>query len=160
MAALIISCVNVFLIFFAVGYIGSGMISNFIGKRKARIAESIESAKSHKEQALLTKAEYEEKIADFETERQQILGKAQKKADSVEAGILKDAHDEAERIIKRANKEAELKKAKVRDEVKTDMISVASSLAEKLIRENVDDDKQAFWIDKTLEEMGETTWQN
>ena len=71
-----------------------------------------------------------------------------------------EAKEEAIRIIARANKEAELEKSKVKDEVKQEIISVAKEMAGKLVEVSVDEDKQMSLIDETLKEMGESTWQS
>lgn len=160
MAELIINCINVFLIFFAAGYFLSGMISGKLNQRKSKIAERIESAKSHKKEALLSREDYERRIETFETERQAIMSKAQERAKMTENHILNEAEAEAGRILERANREAELKKAKVKDEIKMDIIHVSERLAEKLIAEGVDASKQDEWISGMLEEMGAKTWES
>lgn len=160
MAELIINCVNVFLLFFAAGYLLSGMVSGKLNQRKAKIAERIESAKNHREEALLSREEYEHRIKDFETERQGIMTKAQERAKMTEGYILKEAGEEAASIVGRAEREAELRKAKVKDDVKMDIIHVSERLAEKLIKESVDSKSQDTWIADMLEEMGEKTWES
>ena len=49
--SLIISIVNIFLLFFAIGYIGSGIATSFFEREKARIVESIDSARTEKQNA-------------------------------------------------------------------------------------------------------------
>ena len=58
----------------------------------------------------------------------------------------------------RARVEAELEKSKVADEVKTEMINIASVLAGKVVAANMNTDIQEQLIDETLKEMGESTW--
>ena len=77
-----------------------------------------------------------------------------------DAEIMADATKEAQRIVDRANREAELKKAKVKDDVKRDMVNIAAAVAAKLIKENINEEKQTLLIEETLKEMGEQTWQN
>ena len=90
----------------------------------------------------------------------EILSTSRKKAIKKENDIIDEAKDEAARIIARANKEAELEKSKVKDEVKQEIIGVAKQMAGKLVEVSLDEEKQLSLIDETLEEMGETTWQN
>ena len=72
--------------------------------------------------------------------------------------IIAEAKEEAHRIMERARVEAELEKSKVADEVKKEMISIASVLAGKVVAANMTTDIQAELIDETLKEMGESTW--
>ena len=160
MAGLIINCINVFLIFFAVGYFFSGMITDKLNQRKNKIADSIHSAKTNKEEALLSKEEYERRIREFETEHQAIMAKARERAELTEKRILKEADMEAQRIVTHAQREAELKKQKTKDEVKMDMIHISEKLAEKFIAEGMDEERQRRWIRYVLDKMGDQTWQS
>ena len=89
---------------------------------------------------------------------QDILADARKKALANEAKIIGDARVEANRIVDRANHEAELEKQKVADEVKQEVISVAAAMAGKIVAGSMDDATQAQLLDETLKEMGESTW--
>ena len=53
-----------------------------------------------------------------------------------------------------------LEKDKVRDEMKQEIVHVASAMAGKFVAASMDEDKQAQLIDETLKEMGDETWQN
>jgi len=159
MAELIVTAINIFILFFAIGYFLSDMMTNMLAKRKDKIAESIETAKTDKEKAAHLRIEYEDKIKNFAGEKKNILENAKTKAKLREDEILKEAKAEAWRIIARANKEAELKKIKLTDDIKRDIVIYAHATAKQLIAENIDADKQALLIENTLSEMGEATWQ-
>lgn len=159
MAELIVTAINIFLLFFAIGYFLSGMVTNMLVGRRDRIVGRIEAAKADKENAIHLRVEYEDKIKNFESEKRLILEEAKVKAKLREDEILKDAEAEAWRIIRRANKEAELKKIKTKDDIKLDMVTYAHATAKHLIVENMDADRQALLIENTLSEMGEATWQ-
>ncbi len=156
----LISAFNLFIICFIIGYFASDMISKMLAKRKASVAESIDDARVSKESAKETHTMYAKRIAGFSEERAAILERAKEKASKREAQLIQDAQAESDRIIARAEKEAQLKAAKVRDELKKDMITYAHATAMKLIAENMDEKKQAQFIEDTLNEMGESTWQS
>lgn len=160
MVELIITAINVFLLFFLIGYLISDMLSGMLAKRQERIADDINTAKLSKEEALALKNDYEHRLSDFDSERAAILEDTRRKAAQMEERILLEGHQEADRLIARAKKEAELKKAKLQDEVRHDMIVAASRTAGRLVAENLDDTKQAVYIQEMLDEMGETTWQS
>ena len=102
--------------------------------------------------------EYEAKLANIEKEADVILSEARKRALISENQIIAEAKAEARRIMDRAHVEAELEKSKVADEVKTEMIQIASVLAGKVVAANITTDIQAELIDETLKEIGEGTW--
>lgn len=126
--------------------------------RQNRIADDIESAKEDKESANALKLEYEEKLKNIDKEAEQILSEARAKALKNEDQIIARAKEEAEAIIARANKEAELEKQKLADDVKKEMINIASIMAGKVVKASIDTTVQDSLIDETLKEMGESTW--
>ena len=71
-----------------------------------------------------------------------------------------EAREEAQSIIKRANEEAELEKKRVMDEVKQEMVNIASLMAGKVVSANIDTTIQDSLIDETLKEIGDATWQS
>ena len=72
--------------------------------------------------------------------------------------IIVNAKEEAGRIIAGARQEAELEQKRVNDEVKQEIISVASLLSEKLVASSLDEKKQNELIEQTLKEIGDDTW--
>ena len=118
-------------------------------KRRKRIAGDLETAKTSREDALALKAEYEDKIKSIDKEAQEILDAARKKA-----------REEANRIVDRANREIELEKKKALEDMKTEIVSIASLMAEKAVAASMDVKIQDSLIEETLKEMGESTWQS
>ena len=112
------------------------------------------------EEAAKLKALYEEKMEKADSEVDDILTAARKKALKNEETIVAEAKNEAARIISHANQEAELEKSRVKDEVKQEVISVATVMAGKFVDESLDAAKQDALIDATLKEMGDNTWLN
>lgn len=160
MVEIIVTAINVFLLFFLIGYLVSDMAAGMLAKRKDRIADDINTARLSKEEALALKNDYEHRLASFDSERAEILENTRERAAQAEERILSEGKEEAERLIARAKREADLKKIKLQDEVRRDMVLAASKTASKLIAENLDDAKQAVYIQEMLDEMGESTWQN
>ena len=62
--------------------------------------------------------------------------------------------------MERASREIELEKSKMKDEVKQEMVAVATAMAGKFVASSLDSEKQAQLIDEALNEMGDDTWQN
>ena len=108
----------------------------------------------------LLEENYEEKLRSIDKEAEEILSDARKRALANEAGIIAKAKEDAATIIERAKVEAELEKKKVADEVKKEMIQVASAMAGKVVAANIDTTVSDSLIDETLKEIGESTWLN
>ena len=77
-----------------------------------------------------------------------------------EAKIIEEAKIEASRIIARAQEEAELEKKHAMDDMKQEVIQIASLMASKVVAANIDTNIQNSLVDETLREMGESTWQS
>ena len=128
--------------------------------RKDRIKNEIDQAAADKAAAAAMKAEYEAKLKNADKETETILSEARAKAIANENKIVSDAKEEAARIIARANQEAELEKQKVADELKQEMVSVASLIAGKVVAANIDTTVQNTLVEQTLKEIGDSTWQS
>ena len=128
--------------------------------RQDRINNDIESAKEDKEAAEALKAEYESKLKNADKEVEAILSEARQKALKNETKIIDEAKLEASRIIKRAQDEAELEKKHAMDDMKQEIIQIASLMAEKVVAAKIDTTIQDTLVEETLTEIGESTWQS
>lgn len=150
----------VFLLFIFLTYVLIDPVRKMLEERQNKIKNDIDSAAKDKEEAAKLKALYDDKIKNADSEAEEILSSARRKAIKNEEAIVADAKEEAGRIIRMANQEAELEKNKVKDEVKQEIIGVATAMAGKFVSGSLDDAAQAALIDETLKEMGDDTWLN
>ena len=156
----LITGVNIFILFFAMSYLLFNPARDFLEKRRNKIAGDLETARSSKEDAVALKAEYEAKLKAIDKEAEAILDEARKKAKKQEAEIVAEAKEEAARIIARANREIDLEKKKALADVKNEIVSIASLMAGKAVAASMDVKIQDTLIEETLKEMGESTWQS
>ena len=103
--------------------------------------------------------EYKEIAAKLK-EADAILEEARRKGKAKEAEIIQEAKAEAARIIERGNREVELERKKALDDMKQEIVSIASLMAEKVVASSIDMKVQDELIEETLKEMGESTWQS
>jgi F-type H+-transporting ATPase subunit b len=156
----VLMAIAVFVLFLMMSKLLLNPARKLLEDRKNRIAGDIASAETDKKDAAALKAEYEAKIKDIDKEAEQILSEARQKAQKNAARIESEAKEEAARIIRSANEEAELSKKRVMDEIKQEMVSVASMMAAKVVAAQIDTSIQDSLVDETLKEMGESTWQS
>ena len=156
----LLMAIAVFFLFLAMSYLLFNPVRKMLKDRQEKIASDIDIANADKEDAAKLKAEYEAKLKDIEKEAEQILSEARKKAQMNASRIEGEAKEEAARIIQTANEEAELSKKRAMDEVKQEMIAIASLMAAKVVAANIDTTVQDTLVEQTLEEMGESTWQS
>lgn len=156
----VITAVAVFVLFLAMSYLLFKPTRELLKKRQERIQSDLDSAKQDKEDALKLKNEYESKMAGAQKEADEVLSAARVKAVKNEEQIVAAAKEEAAGIIRQAHNEAELEKQKAQDEVKTQIIDVASLMAGKVVAANIDTKIQESLVEETLKEVGESTWQS
>ena len=154
----ILTLLAVIALFFCLSYFLFNPAREMLRKRSEKIQGELEDAKNNQEAAEALKLEYESKLKDINKEAEAILSEARKKAMDNEAKIVAKAKEDAASIIDRAHVEAELEKQKITDDVKKEMISVASVLAEKAVGESMDHAIQDRLVDETLKEIGDGTW--
>ena len=152
--------INIFILFLVGSYLLFNPVRNLLKKRQDLIEADIESAKKDKEDAAALKSEYDAKIKTADKDADAILADARKKALAREEQIVEEAKAEAARIVARAGTEAELEKKRVADDMKKEMIAVATAMAGKVVSASMDTQIQESLVEETLNEMGDETWQN
>ena len=153
-----ITILAMFFVFLLLSYLLFIQARNLMEKRQECIREQMETAAREKQDAIQFKAEYDEKIKNVQKETDEILSEARKKALKKESVMLEEAREEAAQIVARANREVELEKSKVKDEMKQEIINVATAMAGKIVASSLDESKQSQLLADTLEEMGDETW--
>ena len=153
-----ITILAMFFVFLLLSYLLFNPARNLMDKRQEGIREQMETAAREKQDAIQFKAEYDEKIKNVQKETDEILSEARKKALKKESVMLEEAREEAAQIVARANREVELEKSKVKDEMKQEIINVATAMAGKIVASSLDESKQSQLLADTLEEMGDETW--
>ena len=156
----LVMALSMLLLFTLLSYLLFNPVRDMLEKRKQRIVDDREAAKREKEEATSYKQEYEKKLQEVDKEVQVILSEARKKAMKNENAIIAEAKEEAARIMARANAEIELEKKRALDDMKQEVIEIASMMAQKVVSASIDGEVQKDLIDETLEEMGEHTWQS
>ncbi len=155
-----LTIIAVYILFLALSYFLFNPARKMLNDRKEKIRGELEDAKQNMEEAQSLKAQYEEKLKEIDKEAENILSDARKRALANETQIVAQAKEEAARIIDRARVEAQLEKQKMSDDIKKEMISVASVMAGKVVAASIDTTVQNQLVEETLKEIGDNTWQN
>ena len=154
----VLLAIAVFVMFLLLSYLLFNPAREFLRKREERVKDNIDSAEKAKADAEALRLDYENRLRDIHKEENEILSAARRKALENEAKILENAKAEAAAIIARANREVELERKRAEDDIKKEIISVASMIAGKVVSENIDTSGQDSLIDDTLKEIGDQTW--
>ena len=146
----------VFVMFTFLSYLLFNPARDFLKKRQDKIKNDLDTAAADKADARKLKEDYNAKIQNINAE--EILAQARQKALDNEAKIIAEAKEEAARILSRANAQVELERKAAADDMKKEMIALASLMAEKAVAGAVDAKVQDTMVESTLKEIGEDTW--
>lgn len=155
-----ILAISVFVLFLFLSYLLFNPVRKMLKDRQNKIKTDIDTALADKEEAAVLKSRYDEKLKNIEKEAEAILGEARQKALKNEARIIDEAKEEAARIIRHAREEAELEKKRAMDDMKQEMISIASMMAGKVVAASIDTTIQDALVEETLKEMGDVSWRS
>ncbi len=147
--------VNLFVIIGVLSYFLFKPVGKFLSDRTERIKNQINDAKDQSIQATELRTQYETKLALIEQEAAEILRNARTKAKQNEQEIISAARDEADEIRKRSHIENQLEQERIKDEMKKEMIEVATMMASKFVATSMDDVKQNELINEIINEAGD-----
>ncbi len=157
---IVLSMIAVFVLFLALSYILFDPVRDLLKKRQEMVQETKDTANREKEDALKLKAEYDEKIKHAQADAEEILEQARKRALKNERAILEQAKEEAAGIVANANVQIELEKKKAMDDLKNEVVEIATMMAGKVVAASIDETLSKQLIEDTLKEMGDDTWRS
>jgi len=155
-----LNIINVALLALALSKLLYNPVRNFMQNRDDRIRSQLNHAQKESDDALALKLEYEQKLAEIDTQRNVILEEARVLATDNRSRMMMDAKAEAEALKARAASEIEGERERVREEMRQAIIEVSSLMAEKLCRVSVDSITQERLFDEAMRELGGMSWRS
>ncbi len=152
---LIAQLLATFIIFLAFKHWVWKPMNELISKRQSVIIDELESARQAKEEAASLRNEYEVNLEEAKIEANKIIDTAKSQALETKEQMIDEAEKEAAYKLEKAEKEIALERKKMQEELRAHLVDIAFSAAEKLVNENIDDDKNRKLIDQFIEEVGE-----
>ena len=105
------------------------------------------------------KAEYEKNLKEAKDKVNAMLDEAKANAKILSEDIVEKAKLEAKAIIDRGNKEITLEREKAMDNLKSEVVTISTMIASKIIKESVDEKKADALFNETMELIEGATWQ-
>ena len=115
--------------------------------------EELFKAEALKLEAAQIKANADETYATLRNSVSKTLEDAKIRAQKEESEIIAKAKAEAQRLKLEAEKEVELEVQKAQDQIKKEIVTVATVLAEKIIQKEVDAKKYEQWVNEATNEV-------
>lgn len=157
---LVVHVFVILVLFFILGKILFNPVREILRKRREEIANSFEEIKVGKTETETLKKEYASKIANIQQEADEMLSAAHKKSLEQQKEIIAQAKVEAERIISRAKLEVTREQEKARDELKQEIVGIASLMASKFIKSSMDEKTSEKLLQESINEIGDGIWKD
>jgi F-type H+-transporting ATPase subunit b len=126
-------------------------VSAILENRRNDINNTYDKLESDRRSMEQLRADYEQRLAQIETEAreriQEALGEAQRMRDQ----ILDDARRQGEELIARAQEQANLEREKLLTELQTHVTTLALSAAERVIGESLDTDRHRRLVQEFID---------
>ena len=122
--------------------------------RESFIRDSLTAAKKDREEAEARLKEYTSKLDDARAEASAIVEEGRRDADVVRAKIEEDARQQAETLLGRAKREIEVAKTTAIRELYERSASLATDVAERVLRREVSAGDHERLISEALDELG------
>lgn len=128
-------------------------ILSALKQREEAIKDSLEQAEKAKDEAKKILSENQNSLAKAEEESKKIIEQSKIYAENLKDQILKDSKDQAKKLIEEASAEIDRKKDAVFDELKNQVAEISIKAAEKILRENLDVEKNKKIVDKYVNDI-------
>ena len=122
-------------------------------KREERIREDIANAEASRKRAEETLAEYNARLASAENNVREMLAKATADGERLATTIRMQAQREAEEAKERATKDIDAARDTAVRQVREEAVNLATLMAEKVLRRNLNPDDQRELLRGSLEQM-------
>ncbi len=118
--------------------------------REKEIADSLNKAEQAKKDAQKILEENQASLAKAEEESKKIIDESRGFADNLKNQMTRESKEQAQKIIEDASAEIERKKNAAFEELKNQIAEISIIAAEKIMKENIDAEKNKKIVDKYL----------
>ena len=133
---------------YAWGPIQGGLIA-----RETKIRQDIEAAERARAQADAARRQYEQQLETAEQRVRDLMAQAQADGQQLATRIKMQAQEESEEIKERAMREIEQSRRDAVDQIRSEAAMLATAVAEKILRREVNRDDQRRLVEESLNEF-------
>ena len=128
-------------------------IVSALKQREAASKDSLEQAGKEKDEAKQILAENQNSLAKAEDESKKIIEQSRQFAQNLKDQMIKDSKEQAKKLIEEASAEIDRKKNAAFDELKNQIAEISVQAAEKILKENLDAEKNKKLVDKYISDI-------
>ena len=124
-----------------------------LDQREGAIREALEKADMAREEAQKVLEQNQANLNKAEDESRKIIEQSRSFAEKLKEQILKETKDQTKKLLDDASAEIESKKEAAFNELKNQVAEIAINAAEKILKENLNQDNQKKIVDRYIGEI-------
>jgi F-type H+-transporting ATPase subunit b len=128
-------------------------ITEALDKRQHAIEESIDAADRTRREADALLAEYRERLADARGQADEIVSRARRTAEVSENEILAEARTKREEMMAQTRRDIEQETRRAIQQIRAEVADLTVLATEKVTRKTLDSDDQKRLVDQALAEL-------
>jgi F-type H+-transporting ATPase subunit b len=121
--------------------------------RRKRIQGDLENAEAARREAEALLREYREQLQQAREEARQIVEDAKRRADQTRQELIHRAERDADAVRDRAEQEIQAQLDRAKAELRRELGALSVRLAERVIGDNLDNERQLRLVDQYIEEL-------
>ena len=142
------------IVFFVLAKFGFPIITGMVEKRRKRISDSLEAARTAEQALAHLQTEQERIISETRAQQNKLMQEAAAERDRMIAQAQDKAREEAQKIMDEARVRIQEEKEAAIKEVRKEVAVISLAIAEKVVRKDLSTDaSQKALADRLLDEM-------
>lgn len=130
-------------------------VTEFLKKRQDYVMQNMADSEKAKEESDKLKKEYEDKLDSAKQEASEIISSARAYSEDLKAKAIRDSKEEAKKEYEKGIKDLELERQKVLTSVNDDIVDMAILSAQKILKEEANQDVDRKMVESFLADLGE-----
>ena len=153
-ATLLWATLVVFALFaWILGKFAWGPLLKIVDEREKTIREQVDAAEQAAAEAKGLLTQHQEMLKGAGREREEILGKALKEAESLRVELVGKARAEAEQAVARARDQMQLEKDQALAELRAQVADIAVEAASRIVKSSLTEEAQRRLVDDYIREL-------
>ncbi len=150
---MLIQIISTLLLFLVIRFFFWNKVTDYLQARQEEMANEYEEAKKASEDAKSIRFDAEKELQDVRLNAKSILDDAKDRAEGERKVIVSKAKTEATKLVDDAQKEIDNNIQKARNSINEEIVSVATVMAEKIIKKEIDQNLHKDLLNEATNEV-------
>lgn len=128
---------------------------SLLDERREKISSEFQSIERTKSELSRLEQEYKARLAEIDAQARLKIQEAISEGQKIAVDVQEKAREEAKNILNKAKDNIELEIAKARVELRNQVVSLAIRAAEKVIKEELSDERHKRLVNEFIDEAGQ-----